>query len=820
MKIINTTINNKTNTNFLSFSSGYSFSSFSPNATNSTTVKDLRQSIVPGINVVRNSTRLARSIALLTAYIEIQLRDLDDTSRMVLKQFMTELESMYHTNSSNFVAASKQLGNWLKVNLFKKVRLQGDVKDVHWNAHVSCPNQLVGVIAEFHRIEKGTLKTQYLRALLSILNLYESITIPTNPSLDTITKPSNVDQTQISSQEILTALETLGIDVAAVTNDFKFMNQSPTSHSSSSAGPNGQAVWYSHLDAKALWQDETLKMRFNSLATILEREDLKTLLKESAGLPKLQKANRNKPNQPKQHKIYEKGNKTRVIAILDYFTQEILTPFHDLVASILKKIEMDGTFDQDKIARWVKSKTAQSCVSLYSYDLTAATDRLPVWLQRRIIECLIKIDNFGLNWQLLLTDRAFDNPIGEPVKYCVGQPMGAKSSFPMLGLTHHIIVQIAAKRTGFQGLFTEYVILGDDICIADDLVAAKYKEMMIELGLTISEHKTIVSTVETSIDPVAEICKRVFIGGVEVTPLPMKLAANVTENNDLFFQFREKLSERGLIYNPADWKYFVAACVSNHRSLEKIGLYNSMPLWLSGFKQSLPIGTVGNNNFEDWLKAGMTEDYLREVWTFTVLQEQFKRISTLIQSAQDTFQTISKGIRLGDAVYIVPDTGIELPVTKFDIQKMNEWNILNIPHPARFVMLGEVNRVATLFSQLSSIRGPSLMTKLTHNIVDNLKFSVLEMINDMDNYKARVDRQLLEKMISNIRMIIRAENKTVTYTVKLTPLGIVWVLRLSHLGSCTLFRSTSAIPTTLRDAELKFKRMNSGNSQIASIFDT
>jgi len=38
-----------------------------------------------------------------------------------------------------------------------------------------------------------------------------------------------------------------------------------------------------------------------------------------------------------------------------------------------------------------------------------------------------------------------------PYRYSVGQPMGAYSSFPMLALTHHVIVQIAAGRAGYQG---------------------------------------------------------------------------------------------------------------------------------------------------------------------------------------------------------------------------------------------------------------------------------------------------------------------------------------------------------------------------------
>jgi hypothetical protein len=36
------------------------------------------------------------------------------------------------------------------------------------------------------------------------------------------------------------------------------------------------------------------------------------------------------------------------------------------------------------------------------------------------------------------------------IKYSVGQPMGCLSSFNMLAITHHVIVQVAAINCGFK----------------------------------------------------------------------------------------------------------------------------------------------------------------------------------------------------------------------------------------------------------------------------------------------------------------------------------------------------------------------------------
>lgn len=65
--------------------------------------------------------------------------------------------------------------------------------------------------------------------------------------------------------------------------------------------------------------------------------------------------------------------------------------------------------------------------------------------------------------------------------YSVGQPMGALSSWGMLALTHHFIVQVAANRLGtFPDGFKDYAVLGDDIVIANKAVANVYHSLMTE----------------------------------------------------------------------------------------------------------------------------------------------------------------------------------------------------------------------------------------------------------------------------------------------------------------------------------------------------
>jgi hypothetical protein len=107
------------------------------------------------------------------------------------------------------------------------------------------------------------------------------------------------------------------------------------------------------------------------------------------------------------------------------------------------------------------------------------------------------------------------------IKYKVGQPMGAYSSWAMLALTHHAIVQFAAWKAGRRSWFTAYALLGDDVVIFHTNVAMKYLEIMRELGVEISFAKSLSST-----NGSYEFAKRYIYRGVDVSPTTLKHIAS------------------------------------------------------------------------------------------------------------------------------------------------------------------------------------------------------------------------------------------------------------------------------------------------------
>lgn len=100
--------------------------------------------------------------------------------------------------------------------------------------------------------------------------------------------------------------------------------------------------------------------------------------------------------------------------------------------------------------------------------------------------------------------------------------MGALSSWAMLALTHHFLVQFCAWNAGVittdkKEWFQDYAILGDDIVIANKQVALRYIRVMKVIGVGLGLHKSLISTRGIAL----EFAKRTFYNGVDVSPISL-----------------------------------------------------------------------------------------------------------------------------------------------------------------------------------------------------------------------------------------------------------------------------------------------------------
>jgi hypothetical protein len=394
------------------------------------------------------------------------------------------------------------------------------------------------------KFEGGYRNTLVLRAVLTILSFYRVINFTARANLETITGPF----TGVSP--LLDIIE-LGKVVAW----FKVGKLGSLRWSvSESAGPNGpKATWFSGPDCVAFLFNP--RKWFEMVVYMLITGNLAALcwflFIQLATIPMLPIMFALRVKMPtilgRLVALKEGAGKVRIIAITDWWTQLMFRPIHDCLFKTLGEIPQDGTFDQWRpIQNWVLPRLQLGSPS-FSFDLSAATDRLPKAYQTQVLTILFG-PVIAYFWSALLDrDWLFQ---GTNVRYAVGQPMGAYSSWAMLAICHHIVVQLAAYRAGWRSWFPYYALLGDDLVIADKAVADHYLSLMRHLGVPINLTKSIVS--ETGL---LEFAKR-WVSGTrgELSALGPGLILASVRNNYLFSVLVLTLYQRGFLIFPSQLK--------------------------------------------------------------------------------------------------------------------------------------------------------------------------------------------------------------------------------------------------------------------------
>lgn len=218
------------------------------------------------------------------------------------------------------------------------------------------------------------------------------------------------------------------------------------------------------------------------------------------------------------HSIPEAAGKVRVVAIGDYFSQVGLKALHEYLFSLLRLNPNDATFDQQSAVDQFANK---GYMNLFSYDLKSATDLIPAQLYKEVLEPLIGRKGADL-WYSIMCDRSWLSPKDirkevEYVKYTRGQPMGLLSSWAGLAMVHHSLVQFAASRVGWDKWFDHYLVLGDDIILADSAVADEYLRVCEEFGIQVGIAKSLVSE-----KGLGNFASQTFLGNQNVSPISFK----------------------------------------------------------------------------------------------------------------------------------------------------------------------------------------------------------------------------------------------------------------------------------------------------------
>lgn len=374
-----------------------------------------------------------------------------------------------------------------------------------------------------------------IRWILTIFNLYRVLPYPGVLKLNTITDPSNED-ISIKSIEFVSVFIKDRLRLPPF--EFKFRPFAIKSKGSltDSGGNSVSGLLLSLIALRfnpSLW--DSFKWFF--ISPLPKAQFERQVFRYIDLLSNLLPTQRTKGEDPSKYSMVpfktdlyylgrlaykEEPGKVRVFAMVDVWTQWVLNSLHEYIFNILKHIPNDGTFNQDQAVVLLQT-LLKNAKCAFSYDLSAATDRLPISIQIKILNEIGA--DLGYHWANLLVNRDYSvrphksvKSLPESVRYATGQPMGALSSWAMLALTHHYIVQLAANNVGIKGWFSQYVLLGDDIVITNILVAKEYYRLMVlEFGVDINLAKSIKSTKR-----VAEFAKRIVTPTDDLSGLSLK----------------------------------------------------------------------------------------------------------------------------------------------------------------------------------------------------------------------------------------------------------------------------------------------------------
>lgn len=196
--------------------------------------------------------------------------------------------------------------------------------------------------------------------------------------------------------------------------------------------------------------------------------------------------------------LQEGGCKARTVCLPSFWMQAYYQPLQRKLLHRIEYLERNQkvslgvscVLDQNKGAyvfqEWMRNKT-----KVYSFDLSAATDRFPLEPQLSFLE------SKGLaKWTEPVREAArglYYNPNRkENWTYSVGQPMGLCFSFPLFHLTHHAILDMLSLAVKPK-TNPAFAVLGDDVIISDKALAHSYRNLIEGLGVEVSKSKSLES---------------------------------------------------------------------------------------------------------------------------------------------------------------------------------------------------------------------------------------------------------------------------------------------------------------------------------------
>jgi len=194
--------------------------------------------------------------------------------------------------------------------------------------------------------------------------------------------------------------------------------------------------------------------------------------------------------------IQEPGYKLRFAANPYRVYQMALQPLGNALFDALRRVPNDFTFDQQGGIDFVQ-RLLGSGLPAASMDLSNATDNAPLDAQLELLGLM----GVSTRWLQFFRDTcrgdwyvSTSRSSGwQLLRWSVGSPLGLYPTFASFALWHHSVVQYCFSMLDCPKLdnIYPYAIVGDDVVILNWEVANLYRTVMSEMGVPISESKTL-----------------------------------------------------------------------------------------------------------------------------------------------------------------------------------------------------------------------------------------------------------------------------------------------------------------------------------------
>jgi len=218
------------------------------------------------------------------------------------------------------------------------------------------------------------------------------------------------------------------------------------------------------------------------------------------------------------HFLQEPGYKLRSIASPYRLFQVASQPLKADLGQLVRTLDWDCTHDQSKAKPFIQ-EALRLKKTVYSVDLSSATDYFPYELQEIVLETIYGKDNPYVKLFRDVSRSTWHSELGDIV-WKKGQPLGFNPSFFTFTLTHGLVL-LSLLGKGYDH---EFFVVGDDVVILNKGLFDKYLSFLQAAACPYSKDKTLIS------DELAEFAGKVI---TKDTIVPQLKWRKVSDDNFL-----------------------------------------------------------------------------------------------------------------------------------------------------------------------------------------------------------------------------------------------------------------------------------------------